>query len=168
VPWIIQATLSDAGIPDGALPSAALLDVLEHLPDDVAALKELHRGLAPGARLYLTVPSLAALWSRFDESAGHFRRYTPLGLRRVVQTAGFEVEWLTGFFTFLTVPIWALRATRERFETPREARCGVGDHRPDATFRALLGVLGAAELAAVRSGWQLPGGASCLAVARKP
>ncbi len=71
----------------GALPDAiplepgrwdavCLFDVLEHLDDEAGALAACRRLLAPGGRLFVTVPAYAWLWSRHDELLGHRRRYT--------------------------------------------------------------------------------------------
>ncbi len=85
------------------------LDVLEHLDDDLGALKEMHRVLAPGGYLLLTVPALKILWSEHDEALEHRRRYSPSELRRKVVGAGFEVSKLTYAITFLFPPILLFR-----------------------------------------------------------
>lgn len=68
------------------------LDVLEHLPDDLAVLKQFHDALAPGGRLYIKVPALQFLYGPVDEASGHYRRYSRSRLRKVVEAAGFTVE----------------------------------------------------------------------------
>src|SRR4029079_14886838 len=64
-----------------------LLDVLEHIADDVAALAAARRALRPGGHLLVTVPALPWLWSRHDEANHHHRRYLPRGLRRSLRQA---------------------------------------------------------------------------------
>lgn len=68
------------------------LDVLEHLPDDVAALRQFHAALPTGGRIYIKVPALQWLYGPVDEASGHYRRYTRGSLRKAVETAGFQVE----------------------------------------------------------------------------
>jgi SAM-dependent methyltransferase len=46
---------------------AVCLDVIEHLEDDRAALRELRRVVAPGGSLLVTVPAYERLWSAHDE-----------------------------------------------------------------------------------------------------
>lgn len=78
-------------------------DVLQAVPDDVAALRELRRVLKDGATLCLTVPAYPSLWGEKDEARGHRRRYTASALRRKLNIAGFEVTRVSyvvavGFF----------------------------------------------------------------------
>jgi SAM-dependent methyltransferase len=68
------------------------LDVLEHLPDDLAALRQFHAALPAGGRLYVKVPALSWLYGPVDEASGHYRRYSHRGLARVVEAAGFRVD----------------------------------------------------------------------------
>jgi SAM-dependent methyltransferase len=67
-------------------------DVLQSLPDDLIALRELRRVLKDGGSLCLTVPAYPALWGEEDEARGHQRRYTASGLRRKLNNCGFEIS----------------------------------------------------------------------------
>lgn len=71
--------------------SAVMVNVLEHIPDDAAALRAIHERLYPGGRLVLWVPAFEILSSRFDEMLGHQRRYRTRGLRTLVTSAGYTV-----------------------------------------------------------------------------
>jgi len=68
------------------------LDVIEHVKDDIAALREAHRVLRPGGVLVLTVPAFMSLWRSHDELYGHYRRYSKAALLAAVRAAGFETE----------------------------------------------------------------------------
>ena len=68
------------------------LNVLEHIEDDLTALRELSGRLKPGGRLFLYVPAFQVLYSSMDKKVGHFRRYTARGLVAKLTTAGFVVE----------------------------------------------------------------------------
>lgn len=68
------------------------LDVLEHLPDDVAVLRQFHAALPHGGKLHIKVPALQWLYGPVDEASGHYRRYTRRGLREAVAGAGFRVD----------------------------------------------------------------------------
>jgi SAM-dependent methyltransferase len=67
------------------------LNVLEHIEDDGAALREIGRVLVPGGRLVLFVPAFPLLYSSFDKRFGHHRRYRSAELRTKVEGAGFHV-----------------------------------------------------------------------------
>ena len=60
-----------------------MLDVLEHVQDDVGLLGAMVRALRPGAFLLLTVPADMRLWSPSDEAYGHYRRYDRNGFERI-------------------------------------------------------------------------------------
>jgi SAM-dependent methyltransferase len=60
-----------------------LMDVLEHVPDDYRLLSELLAAMPAGSQLLVTVPAELALWSKHDESFGHYRRYDLARLERL-------------------------------------------------------------------------------------
>lgn len=65
-----------------------LFDVIEHLDDDVAALAEARRLLAPGGRIAISVPAYPWLYANNDRVAEHRRRYTRASLRSAIEAAG--------------------------------------------------------------------------------
>src|SRR5271166_6146418 len=67
-------------------------DILQSLPDDLIALRELRRVLKDGGSLCLTVPAYPSLWGEDDEARGHQRRYTASELRRKLNNCGFEIS----------------------------------------------------------------------------
>jgi SAM-dependent methyltransferase len=77
------------------------LDVIEHLDDDVAALRASRAVLAPAGVVIVTVPAYRFLWSTHDDLNQHRRRYVARELRASLEKAGFRVELLTYFNTFL-------------------------------------------------------------------
>lgn len=89
--------------------SIVSLDVLEHLPDDLAALKQFHSALAPGGKVYVKVPALQWLYGPVDEASGHFRRYSRGSLRKVLEAAGFEVEQCR-YMNMAAVPSYFLKS----------------------------------------------------------
>ena len=118
---------------DGAYDLIVLLDVLEHIPDDRAALGGLAAKLAPGGRLLMTVPAAPWLWSAHDVAHHHHRRYTDRSLQAVVQDSGFRVRHLTHFNTLLMPLVVAARAVGRLTGSKRG-----DDALPGATLNAAL------------------------------
>jgi 2-polyprenyl-3-methyl-5-hydroxy-6-metoxy-1,4-benzoquinol methylase len=85
--------------------SAVMINVLEHIEDDVAALVLLRRLLSPGGRVVLYVPALNGMYGKFDRRAGHYRRYAPWRMRRVLAAAGLR-EVKMRYMNFLSIPPW--------------------------------------------------------------
>ena len=81
-----------------------LLDVLEHIGDSVAALRNIKSVLAPDGAVILTVPAYPCLFNSWDEKLGHHRRYTIRMLRNEVAQAGLRVKWV-GHWNSFTLPV---------------------------------------------------------------
>ena len=84
---------------------AVLVNVLEHVDDDVGLLRLLGSRLVPGGRLLLFVPALPALFGSLDEAVGHVRRYLRHTLASAVTGAGLVIEQL-GYVDLLGVVPW--------------------------------------------------------------
>ncbi|MEO5613134.1 MAG: class I SAM-dependent methyltransferase [Sphingomicrobium sp.] len=87
----------------------ALLDVLEHVENDGSALAAIRSRLKVGGKLLVTVPANRWMWSAHDAAHHHHRRYSKRQLRQVAAEAGFRVDLLSHFNTFLFPPIAAAR-----------------------------------------------------------
>ena len=101
----------DGGIPDPLRDSydvICLFDVLEHIEDEDGALEWIDDHLAPGGIVLVTVPAFDFLWSRHDELAHHFRRYTKPALESLLRRR-FEVIYASYFNTHLFPAIAAVR-----------------------------------------------------------
>ena len=131
------------------------INVLEHIEDDVAALRAFAGLTRAGGRVVLFVPAFMWALGSFDREIGHFRRYTKPTLRRSLQAAGLQVERLhyvnsVGLLAWLLV----VRLLRQR---PKEG----------LLLRVFDG-LAVPVLRGVESRWRPPFGQSLFAVARKP
>ena len=82
---------------DGGFDTVLCLNVLEHIEDDVAALRRIHGVLADQGRVILVVPALSRLYGEIDRAIGHYRRYERAELTHKLQTAGFVVEHTSTF-----------------------------------------------------------------------
>ncbi|MDQ6785069.1 MAG: methyltransferase domain-containing protein [Actinomycetota bacterium] len=77
---------------DGTFDFAYTLNVLEHIEDHEATLRELHRVIVPGGRLLVYVPAFPVLFSAMDRKVGHVRRYRRAQLADLVTRAGFHLD----------------------------------------------------------------------------
>ena len=77
---------------DPKVSSVVAINVLEHIEDDVGALRSLAGMTQPGGRIVLWVPAYMQLYGEFDRTVGHFRRYTPRTMTRAIRDAGLTPE----------------------------------------------------------------------------
>ncbi|HEX7722292.1 MAG TPA: methyltransferase domain-containing protein [Pyrinomonadaceae bacterium] len=138
------------------------LDVVEHLDDDVAGLKEMRRVLRPRGRALLFVPAFMFLWGVQDDISHHRRRYTVKEFEQKLRDAGLTVERMTyanlSFFLPILIGRLLMRLTGIRPSSEN-----------NITIGALNGVLGKILGA---EGWWLqrlsfPFGVSIVCVARR-
>ncbi|SES92014.1 class I SAM-dependent methyltransferase [Oceanicella actignis] len=82
---------------DGAFDVLCCFEVLEHIEDDLSALRAWTRMLRPGGLALLSVPSRPELWGPADVWAGHVRRYRRPGFRALIEGAGLRVERIESY-----------------------------------------------------------------------
>jgi SAM-dependent methyltransferase len=90
---------------------AFLLDVIEHLPDDVQVMRQAAQALKPGGLLFVTTPALKQFWSYNDDIVHHLRRYSRKDYAALAQATGLELLDAR-YFMFLLSPLYWL--TRRR------------------------------------------------------
>lgn len=152
----------------------ALLDTVEHCPDDGAVLQECHRVLQPGGWLLVTVPAFMWLWTHNDVLNAHHRRYTTGELKGKLQAAGCQVRYLT-YNNFFVFPMAATMLLMRRF-TDRQADLGSPHFDDDAYqvemepaapwMNTILTEVGRLEAALIQR-IPLPFGTSVIALAQK-
>ncbi len=138
------------------------LDVVEHLDDDVAGLKEMRRVLRPRGRALLFVPAFMFLWGVQDDVSHHRRRYTADELANRIRAAGLTVERITyanlAFFLPILIGRSLMRLTGIKPSSENNINLGM--------LNGVLGQLFSSE------GWWLqhlsfPFGVSIVCVARR-
>src|SRR5919107_2397504 len=115
-----------------------LMDVLEHLPDDLAMLQSIKQAcVGEENHFFITVPAFRSLWSGHDVFLGHYRRYRIPMLRGGLQKAGFRHIKNYYLYGSLFPLIWAVR----RLDNLRQ-KAAASNMRPahPAVNRLLLGL----------------------------
>ena len=78
--------------PGGIADTITCINVLEHIDEDVAALKHMKHFLKKEGKIIIFVPALPAIYGSLDKLVDHHRRYTKKTLRAALQKAGFSVK----------------------------------------------------------------------------
>lgn len=91
----------------GSLDSIVYVNVLEHVKNDLQELITARDTLKPGGHICIFVPALPFLFSEFDASVGHYRRYMKRQLAALVRDAGFEIMELC-YFDIAGILPWLL------------------------------------------------------------
>jgi SAM-dependent methyltransferase len=148
-----------AGIPERHYDLVAALDVVEHIPDDGAALEGIARLLKPGGKLVLTVPAHQWMWSAHDVVNHHQRRYSKAGLKRLIDGSQLKLQTI-GYFNSLLFPV----AIAERFASKMRGKEDADLSLPPEPLNQALERVFAAERALIGR-VPLPPGLSLFAVA---
>jgi SAM-dependent methyltransferase len=144
---VVAGSLLEMPFPDASFDLAVSLDVVEHLQDDLAALRELRRVVAPGGSLLLTAPG-----------------YTHRSLRAVAEQAGWA-QVRTTYFNSLLLPVAIVLRLLERLNT-RTTESSLDLWVPPEPLNWLLERPLALEATVVARGGRIPAGLSLLAVFR--
>jgi len=100
--------------------TVVMINVLEHIAEDVEALKSVAAACTPGGRIVIWVPGYMQLYGEFDKKVGHVTRYTPATLRSAVLGAGLEIEKLRPMNFLGGVAWWlAVRKGGAQYPNPR-------------------------------------------------
>jgi SAM-dependent methyltransferase len=142
------------------------LDVLEHLDDDTAGLREAARLVKPGGLLLVTVPALPSLWGGQDIVSSHRRRYTRSTFTEAFVRAGLPAPRATYFNTFLFPAVAAVRWGRRALGQANRLESDFDTAKP-GLLNHLLALIFTAEQYLV-SRFRLPIGISLLATLRLP
>ena len=138
------------------------LDVIEHLDDDIAGLREMRRVLRPDGRILVFVPAFMFLWGVQDDVSNHRRRYTLPSLLKAVEEAGFSVEWSSYANISFFLPVLVVRSVMRWLGLRADTEYGINISLMNGPFSSLF----AAERLIFKHG-RLPFGVSAVCIARR-
>ncbi len=152
----------DIGFEPGSFDLIAVLDVIEHIDDDLGSVQALAKLLRPGGRLIVSVPFYPWLWSIHDDRHHHKRRYTRPEVRELIGEAGLVIEKCSYFNTILFPLIVGIRFFKKLASITDKP----DDDMPPPFLNAVLARIFGAERFALRH-LSLPFGVSVLCIARQ-
>ncbi len=156
-------TLADLPFRDRPFDLALLLDVIEHVDDDAALLREAGDLVKPGGAVIVTVPAYPWMWTHHDEANHHRRRYTATTFRSSLTRAGFRIRSLSSYNTILFPLALVQRLAAGFLHSTSVAGLSV----PPAPVNAILRMLFASERFFLRF-LRFPFGLSLIAVVERP
>lgn len=149
--------------------AAFLLDVIEHLPDDLRAMRQARDALKPGGYLFVTAPAFPQFWSYNDEMVNHQRRYCRSDLSRLAHQSGLKL-CDSRYFMFFLSPLYFLSRMKAGLATLTSAqkrKLFIKQHQvPPSPANSVLSAIFAAETPLGH--WlRFPWGTSILGVYKK-
>lgn len=141
-------------------------DVIEHIPDDVGAIKQVYAALKPGGYCMLSVPQHMFLWSGYDEVGCHFRRYSVGELERKLKSVGFSVIISTSFNSLL-LPLMVISRALKKGKTSEEVDV-LDELRLSPVLNVVLSAILWIEFILMQLGVRFPFGGSRVVIAQKP
>ena len=147
---------------DAEFDVVGAFDVIEHIADDRAAVREMIRAVRPDGGLIFTVPQHRFLWSPFDDYVRHHRRYSRAEMMRLLEAAGCEVVFATSFVSLLLPAMFVARMIRRA-----EPDDPLSEFHVSRWMNRVGGSLLTMERWLIRRGMTFPAGGSLLVVARK-
>jgi SAM-dependent methyltransferase len=166
---LLQFDLTKCPLPAESMNGVTLLNVLEHVEDDAAAVHHVYRILKPGGVAVIEVPAGPQLFDVYDKHLMHFRRYRMKGLLSMLKTVGFEIVEQSHLGFFIYPPFAAVKKRNQRHLSapPEEQRRIVAANNNQASDSRILHKIMNLE-GLVRKYVSLPVGIRCVVTARRP
>lgn len=144
-----------------------LLDVLEHIQNDGAAVTLAARMLKPGGTLICTVPACKAMWGPYDIISHHFRRYNLNELKNLfLAPPDLKIQKISYFSTFLFPLLFSVRVVESLWHKIKGGEPFYNPHMPSAGLNSFLFSIFRTELKLLEK-TSYPFGSSLIVVAKK-
>lgn len=164
---LCQADALNLPFLNNRLDIVCAFDLVEHIDDDLSALREFFRVCKKGGRVFISVPANKLLWSGFDEFDYHRRRYNRRELQFKVKEAGFTIEKLSYTMAILFPLIFIVRKRRRMLARDREICLDRSDlERPNRLINKLLALILRLEARLIKI-INFPFGPSLICIAKK-
>lgn len=169
---LVQLDLTRCPLADGSIDGVVLLNVLEHIADDAAAVRQIFRILRPGGVLVLEVPAGPELFDVYDRMLMHHRRYRLPELRQLVKSAGFELRSTSHLGVLVYPGFYIVKRWNKRYLQRSESAQRTIVERDIRSTRGTLGgpalriLFGLEAILGRRIDW--PFGIRCVLTAYKP
>ena len=168
---LVCANFQDLNIKSNSIEAVGLFDVIEHIKKDNIFLNKIYAILKENGILVITVPAYEALFSKEDEFAGHYRRYSLKSINKILNRLGFSIIYKTYFFSFLLIPIFFFRYLPSKLnnQTKKAEINYTKQHSIDnyPILNKVMLLFLKWELFLVKKLIKIPFGSSCLIVAKK-
>jgi SAM-dependent methyltransferase len=166
---LLQFDLRTCPLPDACLDAVVLLNVLEHIDDDLTAMRQVQRILRPGGLAILEVPAGPELYDVYDELLMHHRRYRMRDLQALVRRSGLDVIRASHLGALIYPPFYLVKQWNKRYLSRDRAakQQVVAENIRSTSGSPVLEMVLRLELALGRRiNW--PVGIRCLVTGRKP
>ena len=166
---LLHFDLVKCPLPDNCFDGLILLNVLEHIRDDIAAIRQVTRILKPGGIAAIEVPAGPGLYGIYDKQLMHFRRYRMTDLVQKILTNGLAILERSHLGCFLYPGFWITKKWDQRYmnSSPEVQQRIVAQNMQLTRHSPLMHSLMKAE-ARLRRYIYLPFGIRCLVTCRKP
>jgi SAM-dependent methyltransferase len=145
----------------GGMDVIGAFDVIEHIEEDEAVLRGIHRALKAKGGLMIAVPQHNWLWSSVDDISCHVRRYSARDLHDKIERAGFRILF-SGSYVFALLPAMLLSRLLKRKTVDASS-----EYSATGPINALLRAISNAEVSLTLSGLRFPVGGSRVVIAQK-
>lgn len=114
---LLRFNLLDCPLYDNSVDVIIMLNVLEHIEDDFAALRQVNRILKPGGIVIIEVPAGDSLYDFYDKSLQHFRRYSSRFLKILVEKQGFQIMNRSHLGFFIYPGFWLVKKINQHLDS---------------------------------------------------